>query len=68
MDTLDLTDVPFHLAPGDLLLLYSDGATEVRLRPRGGAGDLRGGRPRRRPGGQPRHGRRRHHCPPHRHP
>ncbi|MYR41967.1 GAF domain-containing SpoIIE family protein phosphatase, partial [Streptomyces sp. SID5910] len=33
MDTLYLTDVPFHLDPGDLLLLYSDGATEARPRP-----------------------------------
>ncbi|MFB6635345.1 PP2C family protein-serine/threonine phosphatase [Streptomyces sp. NPDC056362] len=30
---LNLTDVPFHLDPGDLLLLYTDGATEARPRP-----------------------------------
>ncbi|MYS12251.1 SpoIIE family protein phosphatase [Streptomyces sp. SID6041] len=33
MDTVSLTDVPFHLSPGDLLLLYTDGATEARPRP-----------------------------------
>ncbi|MFJ3819423.1 PP2C family protein-serine/threonine phosphatase [Streptomyces sp. NPDC090056] len=33
MNDLHLTDVPFHLDPGDLLLLYTDGATEARPRP-----------------------------------
>ncbi|MFE5834312.1 PP2C family protein-serine/threonine phosphatase [Streptomyces sp. NPDC056508] len=33
MNTVHLTDVPFHLSPGDLLLLYTDGATEARPRP-----------------------------------
>ncbi|MER8267971.1 GAF domain-containing SpoIIE family protein phosphatase [Streptomyces griseus] len=30
---LDLADTPFELGPGDLLLLYTDGATEARPRP-----------------------------------
>ncbi|MFI1441669.1 PP2C family protein-serine/threonine phosphatase [Streptomyces fructofermentans] len=33
MPRLNLTDVPFELGPGDLLLLYTDGATEARPRP-----------------------------------
>ncbi|MET9934994.1 MULTISPECIES: GAF domain-containing SpoIIE family protein phosphatase [unclassified Streptomyces] len=33
MDTVHLTDVSFELTPGDLLLLYTDGATEARPRP-----------------------------------
>ncbi|MFJ4873145.1 PP2C family protein-serine/threonine phosphatase [Streptomyces sp. NPDC088757] len=33
MNTVRLTDVPFELFPGDLLLLYTDGATEARPRP-----------------------------------
>ncbi|MFF5638442.1 PP2C family protein-serine/threonine phosphatase [Streptomyces sp. NPDC012825] len=33
MNTVHLTDVAFHLSPGDLLLLYTDGATEARPRP-----------------------------------
>ncbi|MFF3431473.1 PP2C family protein-serine/threonine phosphatase [Streptomyces sp. NPDC002602] len=32
-DTCDLTDVRFRLGPGDLLLFYTDGATEARARP-----------------------------------
>lgn len=30
---LRLTDTPFELGPGDLLLLYTDGAIEARPRP-----------------------------------
>ncbi|GLW89660.1 PP2C family protein-serine/threonine phosphatase [Actinokineospora globicatena] len=30
LPTVDLTDVAFHLDPGDTLLLYTDGATEAR--------------------------------------
>ncbi|MEU0764711.1 GAF domain-containing SpoIIE family protein phosphatase [Streptomyces microflavus] len=30
---IHLTDVDYHLSPGDLLLLYSDGACEARPRP-----------------------------------
>ncbi|MGW0857084.1 PP2C family protein-serine/threonine phosphatase [Streptomyces sp. NPDC002690] len=33
MEALSLTDVPFHLHPADLLLLFTDGATEARPRP-----------------------------------
>ncbi|MER5654963.1 GAF domain-containing SpoIIE family protein phosphatase [Streptomyces sp. NPDC002131] len=33
LDTVHLTDVRYRLAPGDLLLLYTDGACESRARP-----------------------------------
>jgi serine phosphatase RsbU (regulator of sigma subunit) len=39
LETVHLTDVRFRLAPGDLLLLYTDGACEARPKP--GAADNR---------------------------
>lgn len=41
VDTVDLTDVRYRLAPGDLLLLYTDGACEARPRPGTPAGRRR---------------------------
>ncbi|MFD4686092.1 PP2C family protein-serine/threonine phosphatase [Streptomyces sp. NPDC058461] len=41
LKTVSLTDVRYRLAPGDLLLLYTDGASEARPRPGTRSGEAR---------------------------